>query len=228
MDKKNLRKERERHRQEENRQFILQAAEKVFVQKGYRLATVDDIADEVQFSKATLYRYFKSKSDIVFEIIYSSFEESCSGIKKIQMESLSAEKKLKKMIGFIISIYHKKKNLSRMIFMEKTAMKKLMKKNSSFQISHSDFHPKISPRLESKIKQISDLMSEVIKEGVESGEFRDMDVQDASVVLGALIRGFYFRGPLREKQYTIRDTTELLHTFFLNGIKRIDKAQKGD
>ena len=227
MKKKNLREKRERLRQEENRRSILQAAEKVFIKKGYRLATVDDIADEAQFSKATLYRYFKSKSDIVFEIIYSSFEESCAGIQKIQMEALSAEKKLKKMIDFIISIYHKKKNLARMIFMEKTAMKKLMKKNSSFHGPPQEFHPKISPRLESKMKQISDLMSEIIQEGVKTGEFRDMDVHDASVVLAALIRGFYFRGPLQEKQYSIQETTELIHTFFLNGIKRIDKAQKG-
>lgn len=224
MNKKNLRIEREKQRQEENRRFILQAAEKIFIKKGYRLATVDDIADEAQFSKATFYRYFKSKSDIVFEIIYNSFEESYTGIKKIQMELLNAEEKLKKMIGFIISIYHKKKNLSRVIFVEKAAMKKLFKKGSSFQDSHPDFHPILSPRLESKMRQISDTMSEIIQEGVEAGEFRNVDVRDASVVLGALIRGFYFRGPLREKKYTIRDTTELLYTFFLYGIKRIEKA----
>jgi len=224
MSKKNLRMERERQRQEENRRFILQAAEKIFIKKGYRLATVDDIADEAQFSKATLYRYFKSKSDIVFEIIFNSFEESYTGIKKIQMEPLNAEEKLKKMIGFIISVYHKKKNLSRAIFVEKAAMKKLLQKGSNFQSSHPDFHPNLSPQLESKMKQISDIMSDIIQEGVDAGEFRDVDVRDASVVLGALIRGFYFRGPLREKQYTIRDATELLYTFFLYGIKRIEKA----
>lgn len=228
MAKKNLRQERERQRQEENRRFILKAAEKIFVKKGYRLATVDDIADEAQFSKATLYRYFKSKSDIIFDIIYSSFEETYAGMKKIQMEPADAEEKLKKMIGFIISFYHKKKNLSRMIFMEKTLLKKLMKKNAGLQGTHPDFHPKIAPKLESKMKKISDIMCEIIGEGVESGEFRDLDVRDARIVLSALIRGFYLRGPLPEKPYTIRETTDLLHAFFLNGIKRHDKAQKGD
>ncbi len=224
MNKKNLRMEREKQRQEENRRYILQAAEKVFVRKGYRLATVDDIADEAQFSKATLYRYFKSKSDIVFEIIYNTFDESCAGMKKIQMEPVKAEQKLRKIIGFIVSVYHKKKNLSRAIFVEKAAMKKLFKKGSGLQDPHMDFHPDLAPRLESKMRQISDIMDAIILEGVQSGEFRDMDVRDASLVLGALIRGFYFRGPLREKQYTIRDATELLYTFFMYGIKRIEKA----
>ena len=228
MSKKNLRKERELHRQEENRRFILQAAEKVFVQKGYRFATVDDIADEAQFSKATLYRYFKSKSDIFSEIIYSSFEESFEGIRLIQMKSLSAEDKMRELIGFIVSTYHKKKNLSRILFMEKAAMKKLLKTDSGSHVAHPDFHPDISPEIKSQLEQISDVITEIIREGIEAGEFRDMDVHDASVILGSLLRGFYFRGPIQEKKYSIQETTDLLHSFFLNGIKKQKKATKGD
>ena len=220
MSKKDLRMERERHRQEENRLFILQAAEKVFVQKGYRLATVDDIAEEAQFSKATLYRYFKSKSDIFFEIIYRSFEESYNGIQKIQKKTLRAEKKLKELIGFIISFYHKKKNLSRILFMEKAAMKKFVSAESSFHGAHADIHANIPDKFKSKMRQTSAIISDIIKEGVETGEFRKMDIHDASVVLGALIRGFYFRGPGQVKQYSIQETTDLLHSFFLNGIKK--------
>jgi AcrR family transcriptional regulator len=220
MDKKNLRMERERHRQEENKRSILQAAESVFVQKGYSLATVDDIADEAQFSKATLYRYFNSKSAILFEIIYRTIEESYQEIKRIQLKSLSAEEKLKQLIGYIISYYHKKQNLARILFMDKAAMKKILKSESEFKDSHSHFHPKLPHRFKSKMKQISDVIKEIIGEGVESGEFRKMDVHDASEVLGALIRGFYFRGPLPDKHYGMKQTTDLLHSFFLNGIKK--------
>jgi AcrR family transcriptional regulator len=225
MSKSNLRMERALHRQEENKRFILQAAENVFIQKGYRLATVDDIADEAQFSKATIYRYFKSKSDIFFEIIYSAFEKSYDGIKKIQTRELSAEEKLKELIGFIVSTYHKKKNLSRILFMEKTAVKKLIKTEAGFHTSHHDFHPEISPRIKSQMEQISTVIAEIIREGVEDGEFRDVDVHDASIVLGALLRGFYFRGPLRDIKYSIKETTDLLHSFFLNGIKKQKKAK---
>lgn len=223
MDKKDLRIERERHRQEENKSSILQAAESIFVQKGYSLATVDDIAEEAQFSKATLYRYFKSKTEIFFEIIYRTFEESYQEIKKIRLKSLSAEEKLKQLIGYIISYYHKKQNLARILFMEKSAMKKLIKTESGFKNSHSHFHPKIPHRFEAKMKQISDVISEVIQEGMESGEFRKMDVHDASAVFGALLRGFYFRGPLRERHYSMKQTTDLLHSFFMNGIKKQKK-----
>jgi len=228
MEKKNLRMERERHRQEENKHSILQAAERVFVQKGYSLSTVDDIAEEAQFSKATLYRYFKSKSDIFLEIIYGSFESSYQEIKKIQEKSLSAEEKLRELIGYIFFYYHEKKNLARILFMEKAAMEKITKTKLDFQIPHPPIHPELPPRFLSKMRQISDLISEIIKEGVESGEFRQMDIHDASVVLGSLIRGFHFRGPLRDEDYSIQEATDLLHSFFLNGIKSQIKVRKGD
>jgi AcrR family transcriptional regulator len=219
MSKKNLRKAREIQRQEENRRFILRAAEKVFVQKGYRLATVDDIADDAQFSKATLYRYFQSKSDIFFEIIHNTFLESLERMKKIQEKKSSSEEKLKDLIGYIVTTYHKKKNLTRILFMEKAAMKKFVRSTGDTSSPHDDFHPDISPEIKSLMVQISEVIGDIIREGIEGGEFRDLDVYDASVVLGSLLRGFSFRGPIQDKKYSIQETTDLLYSFFLNGIR---------
>ena len=58
MIKDYQRKERKQRRIEDNKRFILKAAEKVFARKGFSLTTVDEIADEAQFSKATIYKYF--------------------------------------------------------------------------------------------------------------------------------------------------------------------------
>lgn len=50
------------------RSNILQASIKVFSQKGFHGATMNEIAKEVGVSKGTLYTYFKSKEDILNEI----------------------------------------------------------------------------------------------------------------------------------------------------------------
>ena len=47
---------------------IIQAAIKVFSQKGYPSSTMDEIAEEAGMSKTTLYTYFKSKVDILKSI----------------------------------------------------------------------------------------------------------------------------------------------------------------
>jgi len=57
------RREREKlaHRQE-----ILDAATRVFAEKGFFSATLDEVAQEAEFSKGTVYLYFSSKDDLLF------------------------------------------------------------------------------------------------------------------------------------------------------------------
>jgi len=55
------RKEREKQLRREE---IVLAAEKVFFSKGFDLSTMDDIAEQAELSKGTLYLYFKSKEDL--------------------------------------------------------------------------------------------------------------------------------------------------------------------
>lgn len=71
---------------EEARTRIVKAANKVFGEKGYRQATMDDVAKKLGVSKGALYLYFASKEELFAEIcrseplafkeiLYSSFSE---------------------------------------------------------------------------------------------------------------------------------------------------------
>ena len=60
------RKEREK---EQRRTDILTAAEKLFFSRGYDNVSMNDIAREVELSKATLYLYFKDKESLFFAIV---------------------------------------------------------------------------------------------------------------------------------------------------------------
>jgi AcrR family transcriptional regulator len=51
------------------RQRILEAAMRVFSEKGYRESTMDDVAEVLGVSKAALYRYFESKEELFRAII---------------------------------------------------------------------------------------------------------------------------------------------------------------
>ena len=74
------RKEREKERR---RNDIVDAAEKIFFTKGRVLATMDDVAEQAELSKGTLYLYFKNKEDLYLainlrgmEILYRFFTEA--------------------------------------------------------------------------------------------------------------------------------------------------------
>jgi TetR/AcrR family transcriptional regulator len=78
-------KERKEREREARREEIIDAAEKVFFEKGLGVATMDEIAEEAELSKGTLYLYYKSKEDLYLtvtmrgtEIMYKMFQEALS------------------------------------------------------------------------------------------------------------------------------------------------------
>ena len=59
------RKQRER---EQRRNGLIDAAEKLFFEKGYDNVTMDEIAEEAEVNKALLYYYFKNKEALFFAV----------------------------------------------------------------------------------------------------------------------------------------------------------------
>jgi AcrR family transcriptional regulator len=77
---------------EEAKSRILEAANKVFAERGYHEATMDDIAKRLGVSKGAIYLYFSSKEDLFEamcktapqafkEILYSSFGDEANPIQ---------------------------------------------------------------------------------------------------------------------------------------------------
>lgn len=58
----------------ERRDAILDAAERVFGEKGAAVATMDEVADAAAVSKGTLYLYFKSKDDLFVALTHRPLE----------------------------------------------------------------------------------------------------------------------------------------------------------
>lgn len=58
----------------ESRQKILDAALEVFAKQGYHSATVDAIAKTAGISKGLIYNYFKSKEDVLQELMIGMME----------------------------------------------------------------------------------------------------------------------------------------------------------
>lgn len=60
-----------RIKSEERRQSILQAAKEIFLQQGFKAASMSEISRIAGGSKATLYSYFPSKEQLFLEVIRS-------------------------------------------------------------------------------------------------------------------------------------------------------------
>lgn len=67
----------------ERRNEILETAERLFVTKGYTKTTVNDILKEIGIAKGTFYHYFKSKEEVMDEIIMRIIKADVAKAKAI-------------------------------------------------------------------------------------------------------------------------------------------------
>jgi AcrR family transcriptional regulator len=70
--------DRRKREKEQRERDILDAAEKLFMEKGFEGTSMDDIAAAVELSKPAIYRYFSNKEDLYMAVAYRSVEIVCS------------------------------------------------------------------------------------------------------------------------------------------------------
>ncbi|MFX1500651.1 MAG: TetR/AcrR family transcriptional regulator [Promethearchaeota archaeon] len=80
-----IRREREK---KQRLSIIVQAAEKLFISQGFESSTMEQIANEAEYSKGTLYNYYKSKDELYIAIGIKAY----SLIVKYTKEFIEKEK----------------------------------------------------------------------------------------------------------------------------------------
>jgi TetR/AcrR family transcriptional regulator len=93
------RKEREKLKR---RIDIIDAAEKVFFRKGFESTTMDEVADEAELSKGTLYLYFRSKEDLQFAIFMRGLDILLDKMRKSLSEKDNGYQGLRKLAASFI------------------------------------------------------------------------------------------------------------------------------
>lgn len=80
------------------REEILASATGLFAERGYRAVTIDDIAANLGYTKSVVYYYFKSKNEILWQIISRIFDGFLQKILTIKEMNLPPEQALAKMV----------------------------------------------------------------------------------------------------------------------------------
>lgn len=78
-------------RTERNRAALLGAARRVFLERGYHAATLDQIAEEAGFSKGVVYSQFRGKADLFLALLEERIEQRARENAQAAKEAAGAE-----------------------------------------------------------------------------------------------------------------------------------------
>ena len=148
----------------ESRERILQAALKCFLRKGYNNTTMDDIVAESNLSKGTLYWYFDSKKDLFNAALTSVAEDLDQGTSHIQDSYSTASDKLRAISQAAVSIGEEAPSFFS-LFLEFWASS-----------SHSQ-RGEVGAFWLDMLEEYRNTVTDIIEEGIASGEFRPVDAE---------------------------------------------------
>jgi AcrR family transcriptional regulator len=78
-------------RSEDTRRRLLEAARRVFVQRGFHAATLEQVADAAGFTKGAVYSQFESKADLFFALLEKRVEQRLEEIRSAGAAASSPE-----------------------------------------------------------------------------------------------------------------------------------------
>ncbi len=194
----------------EKTSLILDAAVKVFADKGYYGARVSDIAQEAGIAYGLVYHYFKNKEDLLISIFRTRWSEFDHAVRTIMSEKEDPREMIHSIISFL---FHSYKNNPKMIEVM------ILDVAKSARFFNGD-----------NIKQFTDvftLISEIVRRGQERGVFRKgLDPKLAAYSMYGTVERIMLWWILEGKKaitdQEARSTTEMVATILLSGLEQKD------
>jgi AcrR family transcriptional regulator len=147
---------------------ILDSGERLFRHYGYAKTNVADIAKDLGMSPANIYRFFASKIEIHQAICARMLAMSYDMCKAILSQKISATERLRQWI-------HAQHKLTMEVMLDQEKVHEMVVVAMERDWDVIDKH----------INRVHDLASQVIREGIASGEFAEQDPDAASRCFGA-------------------------------------------
>jgi AcrR family transcriptional regulator len=204
------RKEREKKMR---RRQIMDAAKKVFASKGFGEATIENIAEEAEFSPATLYLYFKSKDELLASLNLKLLQTLIAKMEHVRdQESLNPEKKIIALEKALYEVY----------LTDPLNVVNVLRFQSKERLR------KLSPELLSQIRNYTQrymkAIAEIFEHGVQEGTFLDRHPAAFADIVWGLFAGLVLledtkKGLDRCKDF-LRPTLELALEIISRGIRK--------
>ncbi len=177
---------------ENTRARIIDAARKLFAEKGYQQTTVIEIAQEAGLSEAAMYEYFKGKEELLLTVpdmwvneLLAEMEDQLFGVN-------GAFNKLKKYVWWTFRRIEQSPMNAKIVYL-------FLKTNRNF----------LETEVYENVKSLYGKLLEIFEEGRASGEMNpDLDPYAARALVVGMIDHMATRWLLEDMSYSLFDQVE--------------------
>jgi len=190
-------------KKEITRQKLIEAASREFAEVGFARANVSHISEKAGFAAGTVYNYFRSKHDLLLQVVKHAMEGLTETIRSHIADLDDPVEKARRAIREDFRFMEQNEALSKVIVREGFAADPMKQK---------EFLAALSPA--------STIFVEILEQGKQEGRFRsDLDSVWATVLAEGMVAYMLLaRWVLESSDLTYNEMSELTIKCFIEGI----------
>mgnify|MGYP001214091814 CR=1 FL=1 len=182
---------------------ILDAALAVIVQKGYENSRMDDIVASSKMSKGAIYWYYKSKKEVYLSLVNHWVHNYSAVLNHIVDTDRSASDQLRSLFQYFTVQYEK----------DPVVFKALLE---FWSMAGRD--PEFNDKLQKVYSEFVNLISTIIQQGMDNGEFKNLDVDITAMSIMVNIEGIMWFTLFKLKNTSAREYIQTISDFILSGL----------
>jgi len=165
---------------------------------------MDDIVEESGLSKGTLYWYFKSKEDIINAILHRLFTGDLEHLESLLKAEGTASERLMQLTGDRVDGLKSMSSLVPIIF-------------EFYAVAvHQQW---VKQFISEYFQDFRTLLEELIQQGIDSGEFRDVNARNAAISFASLYEGLTLHWMIDPQSVRWEILSENAVPMLLDGLK---------
>lgn len=187
------------------RDKFIEVARQLFARKGVENTTMNDIASASEKGRRTIYTYFKSKREIFNAVIESESDQILRQLSLIVAKPIPAEEKLAE---FVAARFE--------------AMREIVSRNGSLRAGFFRDVRKVDRARNLISRKEVAMLEEILREGVESGDFEIENLHQWAIVIDNAIHGLdvpYIRNSLADDGVDMDLLKEMTAKLIIDGVK---------
>ena len=209
----------EREKRDQRRSAILNAARKLFFEKGFRYVTVENIARKAELSKGSIYLYFSSKEEIYTQILLNDIDKFNKKSSLIFQNGKSATELVMDFAFIYVDFFLNDRELFRIMM--------------TFMLHTEDMN--LAETVNQHIIEVTNntvkIIETILQQGIEKDEFpSDINLRLSRNAMWGLLNGIIslhlFTGKEAHKEERIRSAVKASLDIFINGLRRYKKSDE--
>jgi TetR/AcrR family transcriptional regulator, cholesterol catabolism regulator len=184
------------------KEIIVEKAANLFKEKGYKAASMRDLAEVVGVEAASLYNHIKSKSELLHVICLAVANRFTNRIEEVEAEAITAKEKIEKLLRFHI--------------------REMLNNYEDVIVSDREWKHLSEPYLSNfrhQRRTYRKRFAGILEEGVKKKEFKKIDASTAVLIMLHAVSGIESFHRSKQK-ISGKELEENMVTILINGLAK--------